>query len=119
MLTITGMKRFYFLRDFHDMRCKYDRVLSSSTSNLTVSLKRMRFSSSYPRTVARCIYFVMTVVRTVCMKNVLRRAINLWKCVGKLTNLRCTVSNGVMLLCKILASADLLREREKSPVGLV
>lgn len=28
MLPITGLKRFYFLRDFHDMRCKYDRVLS-------------------------------------------------------------------------------------------
>lgn len=28
MLNITGIKRFYYLRNFHDMRCKYDRVLS-------------------------------------------------------------------------------------------
>lgn len=28
MLSITGMNRFYYLRDFHDMRCKYGRVLS-------------------------------------------------------------------------------------------
>lgn len=28
MLNITGLNRFYYLRDFHDMRCKYDRVLS-------------------------------------------------------------------------------------------
>ena len=28
MLNITGMNRFYYLRDFHDMRCKYERVLS-------------------------------------------------------------------------------------------
>lgn len=28
MLNITGINDFYYLRDFHDMRCKYDRVLS-------------------------------------------------------------------------------------------
>lgn len=28
MLNITGMNRFYYLRNFYDMRCKYDRVLS-------------------------------------------------------------------------------------------
>lgn len=28
MLNITGINRFYYLRNFHDMRCKYDRVLS-------------------------------------------------------------------------------------------
>lgn len=28
MLNITGMNRFYYLRNFHDMRCKYGRVLS-------------------------------------------------------------------------------------------
>lgn len=28
MLNITGMSRFYYLRNFHDMRCKYERVLS-------------------------------------------------------------------------------------------
>lgn len=26
MLTVSGLNRFYFIRDFHDMRCKYDRV---------------------------------------------------------------------------------------------
>jgi hypothetical protein len=25
---ITGVNRFFFVRDFHDMRCKYDKVLS-------------------------------------------------------------------------------------------
>ena len=25
---ITGLNRFFFVRDFHDMRCKYDKVLS-------------------------------------------------------------------------------------------
>ena len=28
MLSVTGLNKFYFLRDFHDMRCKYDRVRS-------------------------------------------------------------------------------------------
>lgn len=28
MLSINGSYRFYYLCDFHDMRCKYDRVLS-------------------------------------------------------------------------------------------
>ena len=28
MLNINGTNRFYYLRDFHDMRCKYERVLS-------------------------------------------------------------------------------------------
>lgn len=28
MLNITGLNSFYYLRNFHDMRCKYDRVRS-------------------------------------------------------------------------------------------
>lgn len=28
MLSINGLNRFYYLRDFHDTRCKYERVLS-------------------------------------------------------------------------------------------
>ena len=28
MLNVTGMNRLYYLRNFHDMRCKYERVLS-------------------------------------------------------------------------------------------
>lgn len=28
MLSISGIQRFYFLRNFHDTRCKYDRVRS-------------------------------------------------------------------------------------------
>lgn len=28
MLNITGLNRFFFIRDFHDMRCKYEKVLS-------------------------------------------------------------------------------------------
>lgn len=28
MLNITGMNRFYYIRNFTDMRCKYSRVLS-------------------------------------------------------------------------------------------
>ena len=28
MLNITGLNRFFFVRDFHDMRRKYDKVLS-------------------------------------------------------------------------------------------
>ena len=28
MLNVTGMDRFYYLHNFHDMRCKYERVLS-------------------------------------------------------------------------------------------
>ena len=28
MLSINGLNQFYYLRDFHDMRCKYERVLS-------------------------------------------------------------------------------------------
>ena len=27
MLNVTGMNRFYYLRNFHNMRCKYERVL--------------------------------------------------------------------------------------------
>lgn len=28
MLNVTGVNTFWYLRDFHDMRCKYDRVRS-------------------------------------------------------------------------------------------
>lgn len=28
MLSVTGLNKFYFLKDFHDMRCKNERVLS-------------------------------------------------------------------------------------------
>lgn len=28
MLNVSGINKFYFLRNFHDMRCKYDRVRS-------------------------------------------------------------------------------------------
>jgi len=28
MLSVSGLHRFYYLRNFHDMRCKYDRVRS-------------------------------------------------------------------------------------------
>ena len=28
MLNITGMNRFYYIRNFTDMRCKYSRILS-------------------------------------------------------------------------------------------
>lgn len=28
MLSVTGLNNFYFLKDFHDMRYKYERVLS-------------------------------------------------------------------------------------------
>lgn len=28
MLNVSGLNRFYFIPGFHDMRCKYDRVLS-------------------------------------------------------------------------------------------
>lgn len=28
MLNVSGLNRFFYLRDFHDMRCKYDRVRS-------------------------------------------------------------------------------------------
>ena len=28
MLNVTGMNRFYYLRNFHDMRCKNERVLT-------------------------------------------------------------------------------------------
>lgn len=27
-MSVTGLNTFYFLKDFHDMRCKYERVLS-------------------------------------------------------------------------------------------
>ena len=32
MLNITGLNRFFFVRDFHDMRCKYERAVSSGVS---------------------------------------------------------------------------------------
>ena len=28
MLNVTGMNRFYYLRNFHDMHCKYEQALS-------------------------------------------------------------------------------------------
>ena len=28
MLSVTGLNRFYYVRDFTDMRCKHSRVLS-------------------------------------------------------------------------------------------
>lgn len=34
MLNINGSIRFYYIRDFHDMRCKSDRILSIIHSQL-------------------------------------------------------------------------------------
>ena len=28
MLNITGMKKFYYIKNFTDMRCKYSRILA-------------------------------------------------------------------------------------------
>ncbi len=28
MLRVSGLQRFWYVRNFHDLRCKYDRVLS-------------------------------------------------------------------------------------------
>ena len=44
MLNVTGMNRFYYLRNFHDMRCKYERVLSiihQQLMNLNESSRRL------------------------------------------------------------------------------
>lgn len=32
MLNVIGMNRFYYLRNFHDMRCKYEWAVSSGIS---------------------------------------------------------------------------------------
>ena len=32
MLNVIGMNRFYYLRKFHDMRCKYERAVSFGIS---------------------------------------------------------------------------------------
>lgn len=34
MLNISGLNRFYYIRNFSDMRCKYDRLLSIIHSQL-------------------------------------------------------------------------------------
>ena len=65
MLNITGINRFYYLRNFHDMRCKYDRVLSIIHQQFNREPSDDKFDSS-----------VMTAVRSVCMRNVLIRVIS-------------------------------------------
>ena len=46
MLNVTGMNRFYYLRNFHDMRCKYERVLSIIHQQLNRGHRKMKFSLS-------------------------------------------------------------------------
>ena len=46
MLNVTGINRFYYLRNFHDMRCKYERALSIIHQQLTPRHRKMKFSLS-------------------------------------------------------------------------
>lgn len=43
MLNVTGMNRFYYLRNFHNMRCKYERVLSIIHQQLNRELQEDEF----------------------------------------------------------------------------
>ena len=38
MLSVTGLNTFYFLKDFHDMRCKYESKYSMKVGNSFIPL---------------------------------------------------------------------------------
>ena len=44
MLSDNGQVEFFFLKDFHDMRCKYDRVLSVIRQQMN---REPRFGEAY------------------------------------------------------------------------
>lgn len=44
MLSGNGQLEFYYLKDFHDMRCKYDRVLSVIRQQMN---REPRFGEAY------------------------------------------------------------------------
>lgn len=47
MLNVTGMNRFYYLRNFHDMRCKYERAVSSGVSEEILPRNCQREKNNY------------------------------------------------------------------------
>lgn len=48
MLNITGMKKFYYIRNFADMRCKYSRILAVIRHQLRREPERGEFITSVP-----------------------------------------------------------------------
>ena len=47
MLNVTGMNRLYYLRNFHDMRCKYERAVSSGVSEEILPRNCQREKNNY------------------------------------------------------------------------
>ena len=68
MLSITALNRFYYLRDFHDMRCKYERVLSVIHQQLKREPEVGDVFMSCQRNSVKYAYSVMTGDLTACMK---------------------------------------------------
>ena len=49
MLSVIGPEKFYYLRNFHDLRCKYARVLSvirQQMNRLYYDVQRPTYSTS-------------------------------------------------------------------------
>ena len=70
MLNITGLNHFFFVRDFHDMRCKYDKVLSIIHQQLNREPEDGDVFIVMSKVYVWCVCSAMTDGLTVCLRNV-------------------------------------------------
>lgn len=98
MLSITGLNQFYYLRGFHDMRCKYERVLSIIHQQLDREPQAGDVFIVMSKTIGLSVCSATTAVLTACMRNVLSPVISLCMSSLKMTCL-CIKSTGKMLCC--------------------
>ena len=70
MLNIIGLNRFFLVRDFHDMRCKYDKVLSIIHQQLNREPKDGDVFIVMSKDYVWCVCSAMTAVLTVCLRDV-------------------------------------------------
>ena len=98
MLSITGLNQFYYLRGFHDMRCKYERVLSIIHQQLDRDPTDGDVFIVMSKDHRLIVCSATTDVLTACMRNVLFPVISLCMSSLKMTFL-CIKSTGKMLCC--------------------
>lgn len=79
MLSISELGSFYYLRNFHVLRCKHARALSVIRQQMDRESRRVRYISWCRKTVRRYAFTAMTAVRAAFMKNVSGRGISSWK----------------------------------------
>lgn len=98
MLSINGLNQFYYLRGFHDTRCKYDRVLSIIHQQLDREPQAGDVFIVMSKAIDLSVFSAMTAVLTACTRNVLSRVISLCTWSSRMT-FPCIKSTGKMLWC--------------------